>query len=99
LDSERRLRLAIETGRIGLWVWNWTDLKNVGDWSTQLKEIFGLPLDAEVTHDMFLKCVDGEHCVFCEIDAAPRAYGWPMALILVGITGSTMAKAIRSRRP
>ena len=60
LDSERRLRLAIETGRIGLWVWNWTDLKNVGDWSTQLKEIFGLPLDAEVTHDMFLKCVHPE---------------------------------------
>ena len=30
LDSERRLRLAIETGRIGLWVWNSTDLKNVG---------------------------------------------------------------------
>src|SRR6516165_12118147 len=60
LDSERRLRLAIETGRIGLWVWNSTDLKNVGDWSTQLKEIFGLPLDAEVTHDMFLKCVHPE---------------------------------------
>ena len=46
LDSERRLRVAIETGRIGLWVWNSTDLKNVGDWSTRLKEIFGLPLDA-----------------------------------------------------
>ena len=57
LDSEQRLRLAIETGRIGLWVWNSTDVTNSGDWSNQLKEIFGLPLDAEVTHDMFLKCV------------------------------------------
>jgi PAS domain S-box-containing protein len=57
LDSERRLRLAIATGRIGLWVWNSTDLHNVGDWSQQMKEIFGLPLDADVTHDMFLKCV------------------------------------------
>ncbi|MDC3959778.1 sensor histidine kinase [Polyangium jinanense] len=57
LDSEQRLRLAIETGRIGLWVWNSTDLGNVGDWSQRMKEIFGLPLDAEVTHDMFLKCV------------------------------------------
>src|SRR3984957_13549285 len=57
LDSEQRLRLAIETGRIGLWVWNLTDVTNSGDWSNQLKEIFGLPLDAEVTHDMFLKCV------------------------------------------
>jgi len=60
LDSEQRLRLAIETGRIGLWVWNSTDVKNVGDWSGRLKEIFGLPLDAEVTHDMFLKCVHPE---------------------------------------
>jgi PAS domain S-box-containing protein len=57
LDSEQRLRLAIETGRIGLWVWNSTDLSGSGDWSQRMKEIFGLPLDAEVTHDMFLKCV------------------------------------------
>jgi PAS domain S-box-containing protein len=57
LESEQRLRLAIETGRIGLWVWNSTDLNNAGDWSQRMKEIFGLPLDADVTHDMFLKCV------------------------------------------
>jgi PAS domain S-box-containing protein len=57
IDSEQRLRLALETGRIGLWVWNSTDVNNSGDWSQRLKEIFGLPLDAEVTHDMFLKCV------------------------------------------
>lgn len=57
LDREQRLRLAIETGRIGLWIWNSTDTNNSGDWSQRLKEIFGLPLDAEVTHDMFLKCV------------------------------------------
>jgi PAS domain S-box-containing protein len=60
LDSEQRLRLAIETGRIGLWVWNSTDVTNSGDWSERLKEIFGLPLDAEVTHEMFLKCVHPE---------------------------------------
>ena len=59
-DSEQRLRLAIATGRIGLWVWNSTDTANSGDWSDRLKEIFGLPLDAEVTHDMFLKCVHPE---------------------------------------
>ena len=57
LDSEQRLRLAIETGRIGLWVWNSTDVANAGDWSQRMKEIFGVPLDAEVTHDMFLKVV------------------------------------------
>ena len=60
LDSEQRLRLAIETGRIGLWFWNSTDVTNSGDWSNRLKEIFGLPLDAEVTHDMFLKCIHQE---------------------------------------
>ena len=43
LDSEQRLRLTIETGRIGLWVWNSTDLTNVGDWSNRLKEILDCP--------------------------------------------------------
>lgn len=60
LDSEQRLRLAIATGRIGLWVWNSTDVTNSGDWSPRLKEIFGLALHAEVTHEMFLDCVHPE---------------------------------------
>jgi PAS domain S-box-containing protein len=57
IDGEQRLRLAIETGRIGLWVWNSTDVANSGDWSPRLKEIFGLPPGTEVTHELFLKCV------------------------------------------
>lgn len=57
MDSEQRLRLALETGRIGLWVWNSTDVANAGDWSPRLREIFGIPLTAEVTHDVFLNCV------------------------------------------
>lgn len=56
-DSEQRLRLAIETGRTGLWVWNSTDISNAGDWSPLLKEIFGLPRDAVVTHQLFLERV------------------------------------------
>ena len=59
-DSEQRLRLAIETGQIGLWVWNSSDINNSGDWSDRLKEIFGLPLDTVVTHEIFLKCVHPE---------------------------------------
>jgi PAS domain S-box-containing protein len=59
-DSEQRLRLAIATGRIGLWVWNSTDVNNAGDWSPRLKEIFGLPLETEVTHEIFLNCVHPE---------------------------------------
>ena len=57
MDSEQRLRLAIATGQIGLWVWNSTDVTNAGDWSPRLKEIFGLPLETEVTHEIFLECV------------------------------------------
>ncbi len=57
MDSEQRLRLALETGHIGLWVWNSTDVANAGDWSPRLREIFGIPLTAEVTHDVFLNCV------------------------------------------
>ncbi|MEI9892559.1 MAG: PAS domain-containing protein [Chthoniobacter sp.] len=59
-DSEQRLRLAIATGQIGLWVWNSTDVTNAGDWSPRLKEIFGLPLDTEVTHEIFLNGVHPE---------------------------------------
>jgi PAS domain-containing protein len=59
-DSEQRLRLAIKTGKIGLWVWNSTNIDNSGDWSDRLKEIFGLPLDTVVTHELFLKCVHPE---------------------------------------
>jgi PAS domain S-box-containing protein len=55
-----------------LFVWDSTQLTNPGDWSNQLKEIFGLPLDADVTHDMFLKCVhpdDREHIDQCVMNA------------------------------
>jgi PAS domain S-box-containing protein len=57
VEAEQRLRLAMELGRVGLWVWNASDTTNPGHWSDQLKEIFGVPLDAEVTHEMFLNCV------------------------------------------
>jgi len=60
LDNDQRLRLALETGKIGLWIWNSSDQANSGDWSQRMKEIFGLPYDAAVTHDMFLKTVHPE---------------------------------------
>lgn len=37
-----------------MWVWNSSDVSNAGDWSPRLKEIFGLPSDTEVTHDLSL---------------------------------------------
>lgn len=60
VDSEQRLRLAVATGRIGLWVWNSTDVGNAGDWSPRLKEIFGMAPETEVTHEIFLQCVHPE---------------------------------------
>lgn len=83
IESEQRLRLALETGRIGLWVWNSTDLSNTGDWSPRLKEIFGLPLGTEVTHDLFLKCVhpdDRERVNTAVLQAVSGANGGEYAL-------------------
>ncbi len=60
IDSEQRLRLALETGKIGLWVWDSSHLDNSGDWSPRLKEIFELPPESQVTHAMFLDRVAAE---------------------------------------
>jgi PAS domain S-box-containing protein len=60
LDREQRLRLSIETGRVGVWVWDATGSIHTLDWSRRLKEIFGLSADAEVTRELFLECVHSE---------------------------------------
>src|ERR1700736_3000529 len=60
VDREARLRLSIETGRVGIWVWDATGSVHTLDWSRRLKEIFGLSADAEVTRELFLECVHPE---------------------------------------
>lgn len=60
IEAEERLRLAMELGGLGLWIWQATPDSNPGHWSDRLKEIFGVPLDAEVTHDMFVNAVHPE---------------------------------------
>ena len=60
VDREARLRLSIETGRVGVWVWDATGSVHTLDWSRRLKEIFGLSADAEVTRELFLECVHAE---------------------------------------
>lgn len=60
VDREQRLRLAIETGRVGVWVWDATGSVHTLDWSWRLKDIFGLPPETEVTRDIFLACVHAE---------------------------------------
>ena len=39
-ESEQWLRMAIEAGKIGLWVWDSTRITNPGDWSPRLREIY-----------------------------------------------------------
>jgi PAS domain S-box-containing protein len=60
VDREARLRLSVETGRVGIWVWDATGSVHTLDWSRRLKEIFGLTLDTEVTRELFLQCVHPE---------------------------------------
>src|SRR3984893_2960256 len=60
VDREARLRLSVETGRVGIWVWDETGSVHALDWSRRLKEIFGLTLDTEVTRELFLQCVHPE---------------------------------------
>jgi PAS domain S-box-containing protein len=60
VDREARLRLSIETGRVGVWVWDATGSVHTLEWSRRLREIFGLSADAEVTRELFLECVHAE---------------------------------------
>src|ERR1700732_3962677 len=60
VDREARLRLSIETGRVGVWVWDATGSVHTLDWSRRLKEIFGFLADTEVTRELFLECVHAE---------------------------------------
>jgi PAS domain S-box-containing protein len=48
-ESERRLRLAVEAARIGIWDWN--VLTNEMVWSDEAKAIAGLPPGVPVTFD------------------------------------------------
>ena len=57
VNSEEGLRLALETGNIGLWVWNVSDRSQPKQFSKRLLDILGLPHDAVVTNKRFLQCV------------------------------------------
>lgn len=60
VDREARLRLSVETGRVGIWAWDATGSIHILDWSRRLKEIFGLTPDTEVTRELFLQSVHPE---------------------------------------
>jgi PAS domain S-box-containing protein len=48
-ESERRLRLAVEAARLGIWDWN--VITNEMVWSDEAKKIAGLPPDQPVTFE------------------------------------------------
>jgi two-component system CheB/CheR fusion protein len=54
-ESEERFRLAVESAQLGIW-----DLDpETGrlDWSPRCKEIFGVPLEATMSYEVFLQAV------------------------------------------
>jgi PAS domain S-box-containing protein len=52
-QSEDRLRMAIESARLGTWDWNLNT--NQLDWDTGCKAMFGLPPEAESNLEVFFK--------------------------------------------
>lgn len=52
LDTEERLRLAVESAEIGTWDLNLMTGEN--RWDARCKALFGLPADAEVPYELFL---------------------------------------------
>jgi hypothetical protein len=46
VDREARLRLSVETGRVGIWLWDASGSVHTLDWSRWLKEIFGLTVQS-----------------------------------------------------
>jgi PAS domain S-box-containing protein len=56
--SEERLRLAIETARLGEWVWEIEAGKQ--DWSPRMLSILGLPSDQPVNAEMFIARIHQE---------------------------------------
>jgi PAS domain S-box-containing protein len=60
VDREELLRLSVETGKVGVWLWDASGSIHTLDWSRRLKEIFGLPPEDAVTRELFLECVHSE---------------------------------------
>lgn len=54
-ETDERLRLAVESANLG--TWDFSPISGTLDWSDRCKAIFGLPLDAAVTYDVFLECL------------------------------------------
>jgi PAS domain S-box-containing protein len=54
-EREERLALAIEAADIG--TWDWDPRTGALQWSRRCKELFGLPEDARVDHEMWIRAI------------------------------------------
>ena len=57
-ESEARLRLATVASGTGMWFWDLVE--DTLEWTEQGKAIFGVPLDAELTYEMFFEILHPE---------------------------------------
>jgi PAS domain S-box-containing protein len=62
VEADRRqcLLATLEAAQIGLWEGEIKNFALAEQWSPRFREIFGVPLDAEASKDLFLKCIHPE---------------------------------------
>lgn len=54
-QSQTELHLAMQVARMGDWSWDIASGRT--EWSAECKALYGLPADAEVTRERFLRCI------------------------------------------
>ena len=54
-EAEERMRIATQAADIG--TWDWYPLTGEMIWDDRTKELFGLPQEADMTFEVFLKCI------------------------------------------
>ncbi|NJR44546.1 MAG: PAS domain-containing protein [Hyellaceae cyanobacterium CSU_1_1] len=57
-ESEERLNMAIVASGTGMWFWDL--VKDTLEWTDQCKALFGLPLEAELSHEKFMSILHPE---------------------------------------
>lgn len=66
--SERRLRIAVDMARLS--VYDWNPATGALSWDSQLKAMWGLPADAHVDYDVFIRGVHPEDRPYVEAQVA-----------------------------
>ncbi|HEU5080926.1 MAG TPA: PAS domain-containing protein [Opitutaceae bacterium] len=77
-DKRQCLLATLEAAQIGLWEGEIKNFSLAEQWSPRFREIFGVPLDAEVSQELFLKCIhpdDRERIERAVVEAVSGANG------------------------